>query len=612
MKFHDELNPKLWDKDNNLKQEVYDKLVEITEAFIEYLNVPEDSILDVRITGSSANYNYTPHSDLDLHVIVDYDKVHKDCPIVEGYLWSVKSQFNKEHDIYIYKIPVELYAEDSRVEAISNGCYSIMNDEWIKRPEKIPPTNNDAAVEAKYNELKEAVDRCDDSEEAQELQDKIYQMRKTGLTEAGELSTENLAFKKLRDAGCIDKLKQIKKQKIDKELTLETYNESDNSKECYIRILYNEQKIVYIRAFYTIQKGERFSKTLGKTFIESLKMICRIPKYNKDIVVENTYDYNEISRTKGDRNYGFLILNTQAEIQKTLKGEDNNIIQCVLCIPGFNITEYEKSEIEKYGIQESTQHPDSIEYLDITKELKKEKMNTFEITRAETDENHRPLGKKTLDDYLSGEYGDVELILEGKLNNEMTLLTLTDLLNRFGEVKVISLSGKEFLFGRNIEMKEDTNEPMFKVGDKVKIMVSMYKGKFRTGTIKDILAAHKYEVEIDPVEDSDDKKVSVYYTKDLQKLKTSKPESYRKLTRSINIKELNEDIEKVLNETEDELIEYTFKKEDFKSTKDFDMVEERLQKDLDNELNAKYRNNIRHDLRIIKDWDREFHKNDNN
>ena len=253
MEFHSELNPQLWNG-TNLKEEVIEKLQEITEAFIEYLDIPSDAILDVRITGSSANYNYTPYSDLDLHLIVDYDKVHEDCPIVEGYLWSMKSAFNKEHDISIYGVPVEVYAEDSNNPAMSNGVYSLLNEEWIKMPEKIPPTDNDAAVDVKYNELKEAVEKMNDSEEAEELLDKIYKMRKAGLANGGEYSVENLAFKKLRNDGSIEKLKQIKKENIDKKLTLESYMENEftrtykfNSVEDY------KNKLKDIRAKYDVQ-----------------------------------------------------------------------------------------------------------------------------------------------------------------------------------------------------------------------------------------------------------------------------------------------------------------------------------------------------------------------
>lgn len=229
MRFHEELNPKLWDG-LILKEDVKEKLHEIADAFREYLDISEDSILDIRITGSSASYNYTQYSDLDLHFIVDFEKVHEDCPLVEGYLWSYKSQFNDNHDISIYGVPVELYAEDSRQEAISNGVYSLMEDKWLKEPKKIPPTDNDEDVQAKYLELKEACEKCDDSEEAEKLLTKIYTMRKAGLADVGEFSTENMAFKLLRNDGVIEKLKELKKEKVDKQLSLESYNESKEFK----------------------------------------------------------------------------------------------------------------------------------------------------------------------------------------------------------------------------------------------------------------------------------------------------------------------------------------------------------------------------------------------
>ena len=161
-------------------------------------------------------------------------KVHEDCPLVEGYLWSYKSQFNANHDISIYDVPVELYAEDSKQEAISNGVYSLMEDRWLKEPKKIPPTDNDEDVQAKYQELKDAIDKCDDSEVANELLDKIYTMRKSGLAEVGEFSTENMAFKLLRNDGSIDKLKKLKKEKVDKQLSLESYQLQERDKSEYL------------------------------------------------------------------------------------------------------------------------------------------------------------------------------------------------------------------------------------------------------------------------------------------------------------------------------------------------------------------------------------------
>lgn len=309
MKFHEELNPKIWTKMTEkriggktnyyLKPEVRDKLNQISDAFIEYLDIPEKAILDIRITGSSANYNYTPHSDLDLHIIVDYDKVHKDCPIVEGYLWSMKSAFNKDHDISIYGIPVELYAEDSRVEAISNGVYSLLNNKWLKIPEKIKPTSNDAAVEAKFNELAEAIDKCDDSEVAKELQDKIYQMRKTGLSQEGEFSTENLAFKKLRDIGALERLKAMKKEKIDKELSLESYNKSDDDLTNFYIIIDGDYN--WLKEYGTFKSSKAAQEWLDKNGEEDW-MYSRLTKGEmKDLGIDEFGYVNESINESEDK-----------------------------------------------------------------------------------------------------------------------------------------------------------------------------------------------------------------------------------------------------------------------------------------------------------------------
>ena len=219
--FHTHLNPKLWDKNNRLHSEVSGKLKQIANAFIEFMGINEDAIKDVVITGSSASYNYTPHSDIDLHVLVDVEKVHKDCPIVNEFLLSKKSEFNNKHDIYIYGIPVEVYAEDYRNENVHNGLYSLKKNEWIDKPQKLKPVDNDIAVQVKYKELASAAKEVADKDEAEKLIDKIKKMRKAGLADGGEFSVENLVFKKLRNEGIIDKLMQTKKEGIDRELSLE-------------------------------------------------------------------------------------------------------------------------------------------------------------------------------------------------------------------------------------------------------------------------------------------------------------------------------------------------------------------------------------------------------
>ena len=237
VKINKRLNPKIWDRwqekriggniGYDLKPEVLAKLREIAKAFIEFLDVPKDAVKDIRLLGSSANYNYTKYSDIDLHLVIDFNKVHKSCPVVAGYLLAQKALFNKDHDITIYGIPVELYAESTKDNTASNGIFSIKDNKWIKEPSEPHININDLAVRAKYEELEKAIEMTGSQEDAKDLLEKIYILRKAGLEKGGEFSVENIVFKKLRDHNLIQKLKEQVKHAFDKELSLSESKESD-------------------------------------------------------------------------------------------------------------------------------------------------------------------------------------------------------------------------------------------------------------------------------------------------------------------------------------------------------------------------------------------------
>lgn len=229
--FHKELNQKIF-KGDNLKPEVLNKLKNIASAFIEFLDIPKKAVKDIVLTGSNVSYNYTPQSDLDVHLIINFDEVHKNCPIVGDFLLSKKSEFNSNHDILIYGIPVEVYAEPTNAPSVYNGLYSIKYNKWLQKPEKLKPLNNSTEIKAKYEEIKNTIEELTDEakflknevangESAEKLMKKLKEMRKAGLHKEGEFSIENQVFKKLRNEGYIGKLADMRKKGEDKKLSLE-------------------------------------------------------------------------------------------------------------------------------------------------------------------------------------------------------------------------------------------------------------------------------------------------------------------------------------------------------------------------------------------------------
>ena len=205
---HDNLNPKLWNTDMTLKEEVLIKLKEISDEFINYIEIPLN-IVDIEIVGSNASFNYNSKSDIDLHIIVNFALSYVEPAILQQLYNSKKNSFNSNYDLTIKGLPVELYIEDIMSGNATNGRYSILKQEWIKIP---TPINYDIPDISK--ELSEYEEKCDkalksnDAEEVQDLINEIYMMRKLGLAEEGEASIGNLVFKELRNEDYLNKLRE--------------------------------------------------------------------------------------------------------------------------------------------------------------------------------------------------------------------------------------------------------------------------------------------------------------------------------------------------------------------------------------------------------------------
>ena len=83
-KIRSELNPKLWQNDK-LRSEVRTRLLKIAVDVIKSLEL-ETSLDDITFTGSLANYNYSKHSDIDLHIILDFSVIDENETLVRDFL----------------------------------------------------------------------------------------------------------------------------------------------------------------------------------------------------------------------------------------------------------------------------------------------------------------------------------------------------------------------------------------------------------------------------------------------------------------------------------------------------------------------------------------------
>lgn len=240
--YHDELNPKFWTKkvsrDGKKEKWVLDpiirkKLLKIAKEFYAKFDdvIGKKPIVDIQLTGSLANFNYTDFSDLDLHVLVDFDRVNSPKKVLNSAVDGIRFIWNSRHDIKMRGYDVEVYLQDSKEPHTASGLFSLMDNRWIRNPKFDPPSVDEDDVYKKAEGIENDINQFQNKlisstkipsdarslyKRANKLKEKIHKMRKEGLSKEGEFSIGNLAFKKLRNDGYIEKLINIISEAYDR------------------------------------------------------------------------------------------------------------------------------------------------------------------------------------------------------------------------------------------------------------------------------------------------------------------------------------------------------------------------------------------------------------
>ena len=228
LQYHDTLNPDLFNDKKKLDPEVWQTLNKISKEWASFANIPAALIKDVIVVGGNANYNYTKHSDIDLHLVVDKKGI-KCQGLIDDYLQSKKQLWALTHDITVKGQPVELYAQDYRDPfREGQGVYSLKSNRWLQEPERVKFNSKSPEVVNKVKDLSFQINslidsKSDDIDAFKNIKRRLKIMRSTAIEKGGEYAPENLAFKELRNRGTLDRMNTYMRQLEDKKLSLEAY-----------------------------------------------------------------------------------------------------------------------------------------------------------------------------------------------------------------------------------------------------------------------------------------------------------------------------------------------------------------------------------------------------
>ena len=230
-KVQKELNPDIWLMDNEgykMRPEIRDSLLKIVEDYEDFVDIDLD-IEDIILTGSLSNFNWSEFSDVDLHILIDFEDPQES--IEKKYLDSRRIIWNSLRDVNVKGFESEIYVQDSKEQHFASGMYSVMYNDWVVEPEEKEVVLDSHKILSKSKQWMDMIDQIEDGmdrtstnelmDTVDDLKRRLKKYRGAGLADKGEYSYENLTFKFLRRNGYIGKLMDLKNKLIDKSLTLE-------------------------------------------------------------------------------------------------------------------------------------------------------------------------------------------------------------------------------------------------------------------------------------------------------------------------------------------------------------------------------------------------------
>jgi len=349
----------LFDENNKLKPNIKKQLEIIVDDFIEFMGIPDLAVEDVIITGSNVAFTYTPHSDIDLHLLVDFAEL-PESDVYKELFNAKKSLYNDTYDITIRDIPVELYVQDTAQAHTSLGEYSIIKDKFTRFPSKQRANLDEISAESKFERLEELCIeglKSKDIEKVNNVLSIIKRYRQAGLDNKGEFGPENLAFKAIRSKGYFQALFDLRNKlrgeqlSIEEEMFRRTFEESIGVYNSKVELAEDEDNVEQLAKLFNMKNIEvakyldaaiKFemhlgNKDKGQAYKEATKNLAKDIEYY-DKMVSFLAAVERLNRDAKD----------DVDVNDISKMMEDSQVQYALYVDGKpNVKDVSKAKLEK-------------------------------------------------------------------------------------------------------------------------------------------------------------------------------------------------------------------------------------------------------------------------
>lgn len=220
---HDELNKYIWEQEK-LKDDVREAILDAVDEFMKTCDIPLN-VADIQIVGSQASYNYNKDSDLDVHIICNFELMNCSKDVLQAAYNAIRTKFNSDYTIKLFGVNLEIYVDDINSGVVSNGIYSVKNNKWIKFPKHLDDVTSYDVTEDLLR-WKTRIEKAINSGNVDNIEsclNDLYAERKNSLAVEGEYGYGNQLFKEIRNYGLLDELRHNYREIVSKQLSLESY-----------------------------------------------------------------------------------------------------------------------------------------------------------------------------------------------------------------------------------------------------------------------------------------------------------------------------------------------------------------------------------------------------
>lgn len=212
IQLRDKLEPLFW-KDGTrgkLDPDVRKSLLGMARVFIKGMKLKDAPVKDIIFAGSLTGYLYHARSGLDIHVNVDASALGIQSKYLQGSLFNKSKSWSEGRRLSVRGREVQLLMLDPSVTGEnSKGVYSLLNDRWLRKPERPAKPINSVRIYMrtlklvrKFQETITAYKKNPDGTDCNVLDaftKALKKERRIGFQTVGEYAEANLVYKALRN-----------------------------------------------------------------------------------------------------------------------------------------------------------------------------------------------------------------------------------------------------------------------------------------------------------------------------------------------------------------------------------------------------------------------------